>query len=85
MTPLGQAITERDHSNNELKILVEKNRVVMHSFVHPEYKRHSCQLLKGAILPAREVEDFEIYHVDRKFFNGETAMKMCETLLGIDC
>jgi hypothetical protein len=42
------------------------------------------KILKGAILPTREVEDFEIYNVERRFFNGENAIKMVENLLGID-
>jgi hypothetical protein len=30
------------------------------------------------------VEDFEIYHVNRRFFNGEGAVRMLERILGID-
>jgi len=41
-------------------------------------------LLPQAKLPKREVEDFEIYNVERRFFNGENAIRMVETLLGID-
>jgi len=36
------------------------------------------------VLPKREVEDFEIYNVERRFFNGENAIKMVENLLHID-
>ena len=35
-------------------------------------------------MPKREVEDFEIMHVDRRFFNGENAIRMLERILGID-
>ena len=35
-------------------------------------------------MPASEVDDFEIYHIERQFFNGENAIKMVERLLGID-
>ena len=53
-------------------------------FDHPKYDIHVTKILKGAILPPREVEDFEIYNVERRFFNGENAIKMVENLLGID-
>lgn len=56
----------------------------MNYYDHPTYLKHECHLLKDAILPKREVEEFEIYHVDRRFFQGEAAMKMVERLLGID-
>jgi hypothetical protein len=53
------------------------------SFEHPTYASHSTQLLKNATLPKREVEEHEIYQIERRFFQGETAMKMVEKLLGI--
>ena len=53
-------------------------------FFHPEYDKHLCRLLQGAVLPKREVEDFEILHIDRKFFQGENAIRMVERLLNID-
>jgi len=40
--------------------------------------------LPSAKLPRREVEDFEIYNVERRFFNGENAIRLVENLLGID-
>ena len=36
--------------------------------MHPEYKEHKTVLLEGVLLPNREVEEFEIYNVDRRFF-----------------
>ncbi len=30
----------------------------------------------------REVEDYEIFHINRRFFNGEKAIKTCEEILG---
>ena len=36
------------------------------------------------MLPKREVEEFEIYHIERRFFNGENAIRMVERLIGID-
>ena len=56
----------------------------MANFKHPNYERHLCKILKGAILPRREVEDFEIYHVEIRFFNGENSIRMVERLLEID-
>ena len=56
----------------------------MTEFLHPEYTKHDCSILKGAILPLREVEDFEIYHIERKPFNGENAIQMAADLLGIE-
>jgi len=32
----------------------------------------------------REVQDFEIYQINRKFFNGERAIKTCEEVLGFE-
>jgi hypothetical protein len=32
----------------------------------------------------REVEDFEIHHINRRFFNGERAIKLCEEILGFE-
>jgi hypothetical protein len=63
---------------------VKKNIVIQVAFEHPKYEKHLSKILPGAILPIREVEDFEIYNVDRKFFNGENAIRMVENLLGID-
>lgn len=56
----------------------------MTTYLHPEYTKHDCSILKGALLPPREVEDFEIYHIDRRLFNGDNAIQMAADLLGID-
>lgn len=37
-------------------------------FTHPAYETHSTDILQGAIMPKREVEEFEIYQVERRFF-----------------
>ena len=58
--------------------MVKSNKVVQTSYYHPKYKTHECVILKGALLPKREVEDFEIYNVERRFFNGENAIRMVE-------
>lgn len=82
MVAIGASIMSTD--KGEPVTLVKSNRVIMTSYTHPAYKRHNCSLLKNAVLPDREVEDFEIYHIERRFFNGENAIKMCETILGIE-
>jgi hypothetical protein len=56
----------------------------MSLYEHPHYENHYCKLLKNAVLPKREVEEFEIYHVERRFFQGENAIRMVERLLNID-
>jgi hypothetical protein len=53
-------------------------------YEHPKYERHVTKLLEGIILPKNEVEEFEIYSVNRKFFNGEGAVRMLERTLNID-
>lgn len=63
---------------------IAKNQVYHVSYQHPTYERHLTKLLDGVLDPKREVEDFEIYHVQRRFFNGENAIKMLERVLGID-
>ena len=47
---------------------VQSNRVAQVGFVHPQYDEHKTVLLEGVRLPSREVEEFEIYNVDRRFF-----------------
>ena len=47
---------------------VQSNRVAQVGFVHPQFDEHKTVLLEGVRLPSREVEEFEIYNVDRRFF-----------------
>lgn len=54
------------------------------SFLHPEYSEHKTQLLSQAVLPRREVEDYEIHHVDRRYFQGENMIRLVERVLNID-
>jgi hypothetical protein len=35
-------------------------------------------------MPSREVEDFQIFHTNRRFFQGEEAIKIAENVLNID-
>jgi len=41
-------------------------------------------MLKRAVMPKREVDDFEIQHIDRRFFQGLTAIQMVERILNIE-
>ena len=52
-------------------------------FEQSSYDLHLTKLLSHLVEPKREVEDFEIFHVNRRFFNGERAVKMLEDILGI--
>jgi hypothetical protein len=54
------------------------------SYCHPKYERHLTRLLHGANLPRREVEDFAIYHTNRRVFQGEEAIKIVQKALNID-
>ena len=72
LVKIGETIKSTDHGDTITS--VKSNRVIMTEFLHPEYTKHDCSLLKGAILPPREVEDFEIYHIERRPFNGENAI-----------
>lgn len=57
---------------------------VMVHYNHPYYKQHQTSLLPNVRLPRREVEDFAIYHTNRRVFRGEEAIKIAERVLGID-
>ena len=41
-------------------------------------------MLEGAKMPRREVEDHAIFHIKRRFFQGEEAIKIVERVLKID-
>jgi hypothetical protein len=47
---------------------IEGNKTAQVRYEHPKYERHLTKLLEGVKMPRREVEDFEIYHVERRFF-----------------
>lgn len=62
----------------------QMNSIGSLSFFHPIYKEHNTHLLDQALLPKREVEDFEIYDVDRRYFQGESMIRLVGRVLGID-
>ena len=47
---------------------IKDNKVAQVGFIHPIYDEHKTVLLDGVRLPNREVEEYEIYNVDRRFF-----------------
>ena len=63
---------------------VEANEVIQTLYEHPTYERHLTKILEGAVLSRREVIDYEIYEVNRRFFEGENAVRMLEKVLDID-
>ncbi|CDW77829.1 5-3 exoribonuclease 2 [Stylonychia lemnae] len=63
---------------------IKDNQVYQIAYESSEYKMHLTKLLEGVKHQQKEVEDFEIYHVNRRFFNGENAVRMLERILGID-
>jgi len=65
--------------------VTESNNVSQVGYLHPVYAEHKTCLLENSILPPKEVEDWEILHVDRRYFRGEAGIRMVEKVLGIDC
>jgi hypothetical protein len=54
--------------------VIEENHTIQVKYEHPQYEKHLSKLLEGVRVPRREVEDHEIYHIDRRYFNGERAV-----------
>ena len=80
----GERIVRRSFENEE-DVVAEKNRVSTVGYLHPVYSEHKTCLLENSVLPPKEVEEWEIHHVDRRYFRGEASMRMVERVLGIDC
>ena len=68
----------------ELTLEVEKCQSCLVHYLHPKFKQHLTSLLEGVTMPRREVEDFAIYHTNRRVFRGEEAIRIVENVLGID-
>ena len=81
---LGERIT-RKNFNDEQELVTESNRVIMVGFNHEPYTIHTTTLHEHSILPPKEVDEWEIYHVERRYFRGEASIRMVERTLGIDC
>lgn len=71
-------------SCGQLELELDSCRSFLVHFKHPKYERHLVRLLKGATLARREVEDFAIYHTNRRVFQGEEAIRIVERVLNID-
>jgi len=63
---------------------IAESQVYSLPFRQTSYKLHVTRLLENAVLPAREVEDFELATINRRAFNGERAIKMLERILGFE-
>lgn len=63
---------------------VGSNTVIQLPFEHTTYELHLSKLLTEMKNPDRIVEDFEINHINRRFFGGEKAIKMLEGVLGFE-
>jgi hypothetical protein len=63
---------------------IEVNSVMALPFEHTTYELHLSKLLTEMKTPERIVDDFEIQHINRRFFGGEKAIKMLEGVLGFE-
>jgi hypothetical protein len=63
---------EKSCGQLELKLAKCECFVVLYN--HAEYLLHSTNLLPNVTMPNREVEDFAIYHIQRRVFRGEEAI-----------
>lgn len=79
--PIG-ATVEKQVGRFEVK--VEKCDCFVLNLTHPTYKVHLTQLLPNVQMPRREVEDFAIFHIKRRHFQGEEAIRIVERVLKID-
>ncbi len=53
----------------------QNNTIIQVAFEHPSCEPMVFQILPGAILPPREVEDYEIHSINREFFEGWKAIQ----------
>ena len=83
LAQMGKALNA-PYKNLNLENNIEENKVFKLVFEHSGYEKHHSKVLDGLIEVRREVEDFEIYHINRRFFNGERAIKTCEEVLGFE-
>ena len=63
---------------------LDENNVFKVAFEHTKYELHLSKLLDQLAHPERVVEDFEIHHINRRFFGGERTIKMLEGILGFE-
>lgn len=63
---------------------LEKNQVYQLAFEQTSYELHLSKLLQELKHPDRLIDDFEIHHINRRFFGGEKTIKMLEGVLGFE-
>ena len=63
---------------------MKDNKVYKFTFEHSSYEVHACKLLDRLEEPIRLVMDYEASSINRRFFNGERAIRMLETVLGFE-
>lgn len=80
---LGVKLTRKTF-NDEVEVVAESNQVRQVGYLHPKYLEHKTILLENCVLPMKLVEEWEIHHVDRRYFRGEAGIRMVERVLGID-
>lgn len=71
-------------SMGAFQVDIKSNECHVVHLAHPQYSAHSTKLLEGVNMPSREVEDFAIYHIRRRVFQGEEAIQIVERVLNID-
>ena len=85
-----RSLLGREHQGADLEGDGEKQETqppsvaLMVFYSLPEYQGHIPALLPGAVGPRREVEDFAIYHIDRRSFQGEAAIRIAERVFGLE-
>ena len=55
-------------AHGEEELITESNQVLTVGFEHPKYETHKCEIPTNAHMPLKEVEEYEINHVDRRYF-----------------
>ena len=79
--PYGEYISKRYGS---LDLEVDECKAFVSAFLHTPNSTFTSALLKNVQPPAREVEDFAIFHIRRDHFQGEAAIRIVEQVLHID-
>lgn len=79
--PMGARIEKQV---GRFEVQVEKVDCFVLNLTHATYEVHLTQLLPNVQMPRREVEDFAIYHIKRRHFQGEEAIRIVERVLKID-
>lgn len=68
----------------DIEFKVSKNKIVAAKYELPALELHITKIPAGARMPPCEVDNFELAHINRRFFQGESSIKLVERILGID-